>query len=75
MRAQDVNGKEIRLKVQGFLARVFQHEMDHLDGILFIDRVEDPSTLRQYVEEEGELVSKPAQLPPEMFRPLTAPVA
>ncbi len=75
VRAQDVNGKEIRLKVQGFLARVFQHEMDHLDGILFIDRVEDPSTLRQYVEEEGELVSKPAQLPPEMFRPLTAPVA
>jgi peptide deformylase len=33
----DENGK--RIKVQGFLARVLQHEIDHLDGILFIDRI------------------------------------
>jgi peptide deformylase len=31
-------GKEVRLEAQGFLARVLQHEIDHLEGILFIDR-------------------------------------
>lgn len=31
-------GKEIRLDAQGFLARVLQHEIDHLEGVLFIDR-------------------------------------
>jgi peptide deformylase len=30
----------------GLLARVLQHELDHLDGILFLDRVRDPSTIR-----------------------------
>jgi len=33
-------GKEIRLDSSGLMARVLQHEIDHLDGILFIDRVE-----------------------------------
>jgi peptide deformylase len=31
-------GKKIKIKVRGLLARVFQHEIDHLDGILFIDK-------------------------------------
>ena len=35
----DINGKEIQLKAKGLLARVFQHEIDHLDGILFFDRL------------------------------------
>ena len=34
----DKNGKKIKIKAWGLLARVFQHEMDHLDGNLFIDR-------------------------------------
>ena len=46
VRAQDVNGKEIRLRAKGFLARIFQHEIDHLNGILFIDRVQDRTALR-----------------------------
>ena len=33
-------GKEIEIEANGILARVFQHEYDHLDGILFIDRIE-----------------------------------
>jgi len=74
VRAQDVNGKEIRVRARGFLARVFQHEIDHLDGILFIDRVEEPGNLRRYVEKEGELISQPATLPLELFRPLSEPV-
>lgn len=41
VRALDESGEEVVMKVQGFDATVFQHEIDHLDGILFIDRAED----------------------------------
>jgi peptide deformylase len=34
---QDLNGKKVKMEASGLLARVFQHEIDHLDGILFID--------------------------------------
>jgi len=34
------HGKPMRIKAQGWLARIFQHEIDHLNGILFIDRAE-----------------------------------
>ncbi len=36
----DRRGKPVRIKAQGWLARIFQHEVDHLDGILFTDRAE-----------------------------------
>jgi peptide deformylase len=35
----DRNGKPVRKEAEGFLAVVFQHEIDHLDGTLFIDRI------------------------------------
>jgi len=38
VRAQDRFGKEIRIKAYGWLARIFQHEIDHLAGILMTDR-------------------------------------
>lgn len=38
--AQDENRKTLRLSPTGFLARVFQHEIDHTNGILFIDKAE-----------------------------------
>ena len=34
----DIRGKRLKLKAWGFLARVFQHEIDHLNGMLFIDK-------------------------------------
>jgi len=37
--ALNENGKKIRVRVEGLPARIFQHEIDHLDGILFIDRI------------------------------------
>ena len=40
----DENGKKVRIKAEGLLARVLQHEIDHLDGTLFVDRA-DPETL------------------------------
>jgi peptide deformylase len=37
IRATDENGKEFKLKAKAMLARIIQHEMDHLDGILIVD--------------------------------------
>jgi peptide deformylase len=37
---QDRQGKDFRIKADGWLARIFQHEIDHLDGILYIDRTD-----------------------------------
>jgi peptide deformylase len=42
----DESGQAVRYKAEGYLARVFQHEIDHLDGILYTDRLTDPSTFR-----------------------------
>lgn len=39
IKAQDVNGKEIRFTTDGLLAICIQHEMDHLKGMLFIDHI------------------------------------
>jgi peptide deformylase len=56
VKARDENDREVRIKASGYLARILQHEIDHLDGILFTDRVEDRSTLQHVsssdVEEE-----------------------
>jgi len=41
VRAQDINGKAFELGGSGLLAQIFQHEYDHLDGILFIDHATD----------------------------------
>jgi len=38
IKARDISGKKIKIKAEGLLARVLQHEIDHLDGILVIDR-------------------------------------
>lgn len=38
-------GKAVRIKSEGFTARAFQHEIDHLDGILFTDRLTSLNTL------------------------------
>ena len=37
--ALDVEGKPVRIEADGFLARVLQHEVDHLDGVLFLDHL------------------------------------
>lgn len=47
-----LDNRPVRLKAYGWGARVLQHEIDHLDGILFIDRVEDRSTIVQVPDEE-----------------------
>jgi peptide deformylase len=53
-------GKNIRVRGDGLLARAIQHEIDHLDGILFVDRLTSLDTLRKVEPEEppaeGQLV-------------------
>ena len=53
VKGRDRNGKEVRIKAEGWLARIFQHEVDHLDGVLFLDKVQDRSTIH-WVEPERE---------------------
>ena len=50
--ALDENGKKIKIKAKGLLAQAICHELDHLDGVLFIDKM-IPGTL-QYVVPKNE---------------------
>jgi len=51
----DRHGKKTRIKAEGLLARAFQHEIDHVNGALFIERVDSPEKIRRIVpvEEQG----------------------
>jgi len=51
---QDRHGKDIRIKAQDWLARVFQHEIDHLDGRLYIDIAEEVWKAGERPSEEDE---------------------
>ncbi|MFA5004196.1 MAG: peptide deformylase [Candidatus Saccharimonadales bacterium] len=55
IKATDMNGKEVRLTAEGFLARVFQHEIDHTNGIVFIDHIKDDEDAFYKLEESGNL--------------------
>ena len=41
VRAQDQHGKNLKIRAEGWLARIFQHEIDHINGILYTDRTND----------------------------------
>jgi len=45
VKAMDLKGKRIEVEASDLLATVFQHEIDHLDGKLFVDRVSDPNLI------------------------------
>lgn len=50
VRAWDRHGASIEKMVSGLTAGTFQHEVDHLDGVLFVDRVADPRTMCTWAE-------------------------
>lgn len=52
VRAYDRRGRRVEMRARGFTARVIQHETDHLDGILFFDRMKSFETLT-FLEEYG----------------------
>ncbi len=52
VRAWDRHGKDLDFEVKGITAGTFQHELDHLDGKVFVDRVEDTKTLTTWADFE-----------------------
>ena len=50
---KDERGRPQKLKASGLLARVIQHEMDHLNGVLFVDRVENSLALTEELKKQG----------------------
>ncbi len=57
VKALNEDGKEIRIKAEGFLARVLQHEIDHTNGIVFIDHIKHKKDAFYKLDSEGELQS------------------
>jgi len=55
VKALDIDGNEIRFKADGFLSRIIQHEVDHVNGIVFIDHIRDEKDAFFKLDEEGEL--------------------
>ena len=51
--ALNENGKKIKIKGEGLLAQALSHELDHLDGVLFVDKI-IPGTLEYVTEEKKE---------------------
>lgn len=58
VKGKNRSGKDIRIKAEGLLARCLQHEIDHIDGILFTDRMDDPSQLRKVEPKEIEAAAE-----------------
>ncbi len=52
LKGLDRGGKSITIEAKGLLATVFQHEIDHLNGYVFIDRVKDPSLIKHVAFEK-----------------------
>jgi len=55
VKALDMNGNEVRFKAEGFLARVIQHEIDHTNGIVFVDHIKDKQDAFYHLDDSGEL--------------------
>ena len=50
---KDESGRPQKLKASGLLSRVIQHEMDHLNGVLFVDRIENSLLLTEELQKNG----------------------
>lgn len=55
VKAMNIEGQEVRFKAEGFLARVIQHEIDHTNGIVFIDHIKEKTDAFYRLDEKGEL--------------------
>ena len=51
----DLKGKEIRIKGEGLLSQALEHEIDHLNGVLYIDHLENPDALRKIEPDDIEI--------------------
>jgi peptide deformylase len=55
VKGRDQTGKEIRIKAEGLLAQALEHEIDHINGVLYIDHLESMDKLQKIEPEETEL--------------------
>lgn len=55
VKALGLDGKEFRVTADGFLARIFQHEIDHTNGIVFVDHIKDDPEAFFVLDDEGKL--------------------
>ena len=55
VKGRDQNGKEIRIKADGLLAQALEHEIDHLNGVLYIDHLDSMDKLRKIEPPETQL--------------------
>ena len=55
IKATNLDGNEFRMKADGFLARIFQHEIDHTKGIVFIDHIKNSPKSFYKIDEDGHL--------------------
>lgn len=55
VKAMNEKGKQVRITAEGFLARVFQHEIDHTNGIVFIDHIKDNPEAFYKLDKDGHL--------------------
>jgi len=55
VKGRDQNGKEIRIKASELLAQALEHEIDHLNGVLYIDYLDSMDKLRKLEPEEVQL--------------------
>lgn len=55
VRALDETGREVRVKAEGFLARILQHEIDHTNGICFVDHIKDDKDAFFTLTAKGDL--------------------
>lgn len=58
VKAQDINLNTIELTASGFLARVFQHEIDHTNGVVFIDHIKDNPEAFYVLDSKGKLIKQ-----------------
>jgi peptide deformylase len=65
--ALDENGKAIRVKAEGFLARVFQHEIDHTNGKLFVDHIKDDPDAFFKLSPNGKIEEIPDEEKQDIF--------
>ena len=56
VKALDLNGREFRTSAEDFLARVFQHEIDHTKGTVFIDHIKDDPEAFYRLDDKGKLL-------------------
>ena len=55
VKGRDQNGKEIRIKADELLAQALEHEIDHINGVLYVDHLESLDRLREIEPDENQL--------------------